>query len=187
MHIYVRPCVCTSVTEQIPLEPVMVQKSHAFPMLTHTKQWVPPRSLTPLSFSLSFSPCHVLFPSPSRSLAPVVTAAIIIPLCFQLIFSLTSSLEENNYQMGTPCFNSDFEVNDSLTFAGLFCSRLWNLPMFLFSPPTTPSSSLTPIHTSVHSEIALGVITVISHCRRSWRGTLRALRLRTLCPCSARC
>ena len=159
-----------------------------------------PCSLTPSSefhhtlsllclFSLSFSPCYVLLSSPFHSLAPVVTTAIIIPLCFQLIFSLASSLEEDNYQMGTQCFNSDFEVNDSLTFAGLFCSRLWNLPKFLSPLPTTRPlpSSLTSVHTSVYSDIALGVFTAISHCRRSWEGTHYALRLGTLCPCSVRC
>lgn len=98
MHICTSVCVCASGTKQIPLEPVIVQKSHAVPMLTDTKQWVPPHSLalalSLISLSLSFSPCYVLFPSPFHSLAPITTVAIIISLCFQLIFSLTSSLGE---------------------------------------------------------------------------------------------
>lgn len=184
MHICTSACVRQS-PNRSPLEPVMVQKSHAFPMLTHTKQWVPPRSLP-----LSFSPCHVLFPSPFHSLPPVATAAIITiitPLCLQLIFSLTSSLEEDNYQMGTPCFNSDFEVNDTLTFCSSFmlsAVKLANVP----EPPSHLTPLLwPPMHTSVHSEIALGVITVIPHCLKSWQDTLCVLRLGTLCPCSARC
>lgn len=140
-HMYVRVCISH---QTYPLGasdgPEVPRISHA-----HSHQAVSSTTLSHSSLSLShFHPVMSSSPSPFHSLAPVITAAIIIPLCFQLIFSLTSSVEENNYQMGTPCFNRDF--------AGLFCSRLWNLPMFLPPPP----HSLTPVHTSVHSEIALG-------------------------------
>lgn len=97
--------------------------------------------------SLPFSPRFVLLCSPFYSLALIVTIAIItiiIPLCFQMIFSLTSSLEQDNYQMRTLCFNSDFEVNDSLTFAGVVCSA--------FLPP----ASRAPLHSPVQTELALG-------------------------------
>lgn len=164
-HVYVR--VCASVTKQIPLEPVMVQKSHAVPMLTDTKQWVP-------AHTLSLSHFHPALSSSSPLLFILSLLPPLLPLSSHFVFSWFSAwphLWENNYQMGTPCFNSDFEVSNSITFAGLFCSRLWYLPMLLF-------------HICVQSGTALGATTMIPHWQRSWRGTHSALRLGTLCPCS---
>lgn len=96
----------------------------------------------------------------------------LLPLSSHFVFSWFSAwphLWESNYQMGTPCFNSDLEVNNSITFAGLFC----------FSAVKLANAPLPYI-----SDIAWGVITVIPHWWRSWRGTHRAVCLGTLCPCS---
>lgn len=117
---YIRVCVCASDTKQIPLEPVIVQKSHAVPMLTDTKQWVPPHCL---SFALFLSHFHPVVSS-SPLLFILSLPSPLLPLSSHFVFSWFSAWPhpwENNYQMGTPCFNSDLEVNNSITFTGLFC------------------------------------------------------------------
>lgn len=80
-HVYIR--VCASVTKQIPLEPVMVQKSHAVPMLADTEQRVPP-----LARSLSHT--HALFFSPSLPLS--LSRSPLSPL------TITNTLFSADYQ-----------------------------------------------------------------------------------------
>lgn len=113
------------------LVPTMDHKSHAFPMLTHTKQRVPPHSL--LSLSLSFHPvCPLLFihSLPSSPL----------PLSSHFVFSWFSAWPHLWRRIitkwGHCVLTVIFEVSNSLTFASLFCSGLsvGNLPMFPFSP-----------------------------------------------------
>lgn len=60
--------------------------------------------------SLPFSPCPVLFPSPfSRSRHRCCHYHL-------TLFSAWPHPQENNYRMGTPCLNSHFEVDNSITF-----------------------------------------------------------------------
>lgn len=162
----------------------MDHKTHAFPMLAHIKKWVPTHTL--LSFLSHFHPVR----SSSPLLFILSLPSSPVPLSSYFVFSWFSAwphlwrriITKWGHHVLTGILRSATRSR-LLVFFVLDCKSC----QCSCSPPPWLSLSLfDPMHTLVHTETALGVITVISHCRTSWQGTLWTLCLRTLCPCSAR-
>lgn len=119
---YVRPCECVS----HQTDPLGASDGPEVPRSSHA-HWHQAASSCTHSLSRSSLFLTLTLSSSSPLLFILLLPSPLLPLSSHFVFSWFSAwphLWENNYQMGTPCFNSDFEVNNSITTR--------HLPMLLF-------------------------------------------------------
>lgn len=169
-YAYLYVCVCGQPSGRSPQSQWW---SHAFPMLTHTKQWVPPHVLSCFHPVMSSSPL-LLFLSLRPSL---------LLLSSHFVLSWFSAWPHLWIKIITKRGHCVLTVILRSTTR----SRL----LVVFVLLSWPNSTRAPVHTSVHSEIALGggglgrppsVRRILEHCvhavldvkewwlRRMWHG-----------------